>query len=101
MTAGIFMHYVDLALSFILSVLGVLSLVLRRLKTSVWISVLSLILFPLAVYSYYFPQFDRVLFGTISVQDVIMYPFIKVLILFALAAHLVRRKRAAKDKPAP
>ena len=94
------MHYVDLALSFILSVLGVLSLVTRRLKTSVWISVLSLILFPAAVYSYYFPQFDRILFGRISVQDVIMYPFVKVLIVFALCAHMIRRKRAAKDKPA-
>jgi hypothetical protein len=94
------MHYVDLALSFILSVLGVLSLILRRLKTSVWITVLSLILFPTALYSYYFPQFDRILFGRISLQDVILYPFVKLLIVFALSSRVIRRKRSAKGKPA-
>jgi hypothetical protein len=99
MTAGELMHYVDLALSFVLAILGVLSFVLRRLKTNVWISVLSLILFPAAVYSYYFPQFDRVLFGRISIQDVIMYPVVKVLIVFALCAHVIRRRLPAKDKP--
>ncbi len=99
MTAGTLMHYVDLALSFVLAVLGVLSLVLKRLKTSVWVSVLALILFPAAVYAYYFPQYDRILFGKISVQDVIVHPFVKVLIIFALCAHMIRRKRSAKDKP--
>jgi hypothetical protein len=101
MASGKPMHYVDLALSFVLSVLGVLSLVLRKLKTNVWVSVLSLLLFPLAVFSYYFPQLDRVLFGSISVQDAIMYPFVKVLILFALAAQAVGRKKAAKEKHTP
>jgi uncharacterized membrane protein len=100
MERGTPMHYVDLGLSFILSVLGVLSLIVRRLKTNVWISLLSLILFPAAVYSYYFPQFDRILFGKISIQDVLTYPFVKVLIVFALCTHMIRRKRAAKDKPA-
>ena len=94
------MHYVDLALSFILSVLGVLSLVMKRFKTSVWVSILSLVLFPAAVYSYYLPQFDRILFGKISIQDVIMYPLVKVLMVFALSAYMMQRKRAAKDKPA-
>jgi hypothetical protein len=101
MTTGTLMHYLDLALSFILAVLGILSFVLRKLKTSAWISVLSLILFPAAVYSYYFPQFDRILFGKISIQDMIIYPFVKVLIVFALCAHMIRRKKAGKDKPAP
>jgi hypothetical protein len=99
MTAGELMHYIDLALSFVLAVLGVLSFVLKRLKTSVWISVLSLVLFPAAVYSYYFPQFDRILFGKISIQDVILYPVVKVLIVSALCAHVIRRRRSAKDKP--
>jgi hypothetical protein len=99
MTAGTLMHYVDLALSFILAVFGVLSFVLRRLKTSVWISVLSLVIFPAAVYSYYFPRYDMILFGKISIQDVIIYPFFKVLIVFALCVHVIRRRRSAKDKP--
>jgi len=88
------MQYLDLALSSVLFVLGVLSLVLRRLKTNLWISALALLLLPIAVYSYYFTDYDRLLFGKITVQTVLRFPFVKVLLVFALAESISSKRLA-------
>jgi NADH:ubiquinone oxidoreductase subunit K len=88
------MQYLDLALSSALFVLGVLSFVVRRLKTNLWISALALLLLPIAVYSYYFTDYDRLLFGKITVQTVLRFTFVKILLVFALAGFMRQRKSA-------
>jgi hypothetical protein len=93
------MHYVDLALSFALFVLGALSFFLKRFKTNLWISILAIVLFPLSVYSYYFTDFDRILFGKVTIQDLITYPFVKLLLILALARAAGRRKPARAQSP--
>jgi hypothetical protein len=51
----------------------------------VWIVVLSLLFFPIALVSYYFPHLDVILFGEITVLRMLIYPFVKIIILLALA----------------
>jgi len=88
------MLYIDLLLSFILFVLGIISLIIKRFRRNIWIIVLSLLLFPLTIVNYYFPQIDRVLFGNITVMNIIIYPFVKILIILALISFIVEKRRA-------
>ena len=79
------MNYIDLILSFILFAMGVLFIVRRRFRSNRWVIVLALLFFPIALVSYYFPHLDVVLFGETTVVNMLIYPFIKIIILLALA----------------
>ena len=82
------MNYIDLILSFILFAMGILVVVRKRLRSNRWIIVLAILFFPIALVSYYFPHLDIVLFGETTVLKMIIYPFIKIVILLALARSL-------------
>jgi len=78
------MLYIDLFLSFVLFVLGIVSLISPRFRTNIWVSILALIFLPLSIFNYYFPMYDLFLFRKISVRDFILYPLVKLLIILAL-----------------
>ncbi len=79
------MNYIDLLLSFILFIMGILFIIRRRFKSNLWVVVLALLFFPISLITYYFPHLDVVLFGEITILQVLLYPFIKLVILLALA----------------
>lgn len=79
------MNYIDLILSFILFAMGVLFIVRKRLRSNIWVIVLALLFFPIALVTYYFPHLDMVLFGETTILKMLVYPFIKIIILLALA----------------
>ena len=79
------MNYIDLLLSFILFIMGILFIVRRRFKTNVWVVVLALLFFPISLITYYFPHLDVALFGEITILQILLYPFLKLVILLALA----------------
>lgn len=78
------MLYIDLFLSFVLFIVGILSLTIKKFRTNVWIIILSLIFYPVAVITYYFPDLNRIIFGNISILDAVVYPFVKILIILAM-----------------
>jgi hypothetical protein len=78
-------NYIDLILSFILFAMGILFIVRKRFRSNIWVVVLALVFFPIALVSYYFPQFDVILFGNTTILKMLIYPFIKIIILLALA----------------
>ncbi|MBA7618161.1 hypothetical protein ES703_25482 [subsurface metagenome] len=78
------MLYIDLILSFILFVMSILSLILKMFKPNIWIITLSLLFFPFAVFTYYFPDMNIVVFGSITILDILIYPFVKILIILSL-----------------
>ena len=79
------MNYIDLLLSFILFVMGILFIVRRRFKTNLWVVVLALLFFPISLITYYFPHLDVTLFGEVTFVQLLLYPFMKLVILLALA----------------
>ena len=79
------MNYIDLILSFVLFVMGVLFIIRKRFRSNLWVVVLALLFFPISLITYYFPHFDIVLFEEITILQVLLYPFIKLVILLALA----------------
>jgi hypothetical protein len=42
---------------------------------------------------YYFPDINMTLFGSITVRDVVVFPFVKLLIILALVSYLVLEKK--------
>jgi hypothetical protein len=78
-------NYIDLILSFVLFVMGVLFIIRKRFRSNLWVVVLALLFLPISLITYYFPHFDIVLFGEITILQVLLYPFIKLIILLALA----------------
>lgn len=91
------MLYIDLFLSFVLFVLGILSLVSSRFRTNPWVSILALTFLPLSVFNYYFPSYDLLLFKEISVRDFILYPLVKLLIILALFGFIRKIKEASEE----
>lgn len=89
------MHYIDLLVSFILFVVGVLALCLKRFRIRIWIVLLSLIFFPVSVVTYYFPEIDPVVFNDISLLTIIVYPLAKILILVAILHYISENRRRA------
>jgi hypothetical protein len=87
------MLYIDLILSFILFVMGLLSIFLRTFKPNPWLAALSLLFFPIAVIGYYFPDMNRTLFGTVRVLDVLLFPVVKILLLVSLFSFVLGEKR--------
>jgi len=65
--------------------MGVLFIVRKRLRSNIWVIVLALLFFPIALVTYYFPHLDMVLFGETTILKMLVYPFIKIIILLALA----------------
>jgi hypothetical protein len=49
-----------------------------------WIIVLALLFFPVALINYYFPELDRNVFEDISLLQIIIYPLMKLIIIFSL-----------------
>ena len=78
------MLYIDLFLSFVLFIVGILSLAIKKFRTNIWIIILSLTFYPVAVITYYFPDLNRVIFGNISILDAVVYPFVKILIILSM-----------------
>lgn len=78
------MLYIDLFLSFVLFIVGILSLTIKKFRTNVWVIILSLIFYPVAVITYYFPDLNRIIFGNISILDAVVYPFVKILIILSM-----------------
>ena len=89
------MLYIDLILSLILFIMGFLSIVLKSFKPNPWIVALSLIFFPIAVVTYYFPDMNFSIFGNITILDILIYPFAKVLVILTLVWFI----RQTKDIP--
>jgi len=91
------MHYVDLLFSFVLFCLGVFSFVVKRFKTNFWVKILALIFFPVSVFSIYLPGLNTAVFGNVMLLDIVLFPFIKLLILIALANSIARGRREKKE----
>jgi len=84
------MLYIDLLLSFVVFVMGLLSLFLKRFKINRWVIVLSLLFLPVSVVNYYLPEIDVKVFGEITITNLILYPFVKILLVLALLRFIFR-----------
>ncbi len=82
------MHLIDLILSFILFTLGGLLVVRRKARENTWIVLLALIFFPIALYTYYFPEAGVSLLGDFTLLQALMYPAVKLLLLLALVRYI-------------
>ena len=87
------MHYIDLLLSFTLFVVGILTLCLKRFKKKVFLVSICLIFFPIAVVTYYFPETDRMILQNVSILQIIVYPIVKLLILFLIVYYIFETKK--------
>ena len=87
------MHYIDLLLSFTLFVVGILTLCLKRFKKKVFLVSVCLIFFPIAVVTYYFPETDRIILQNVSILQIIVYPIVKLLILFLIVYYIFETKK--------
>ena len=88
------MLYIDLLLSFILFALGIMLIIRKRTGAgNLWRIILALIFFPIALYTYYFPESNPVLFGSITALQVLEYPFIKIILLLAIVGYIARSRR--------
>lgn len=93
------MHYIDLLLSLILFILGILALCLKRFRKNIWIVAIALLFFPVAVVTYYFPEIDPAIFGDVSLLTVVVYPLVKVLLLMVIIHYISEdRKREGKKR---
>lgn len=86
------MQFIDLLLSFILFAIAVVFIIRKKLRENIWIIVLALIFFPISLIRSYFPEMDVILFGKISVLDVIVFPFVKLILLLAILRYIFAAK---------
>ncbi len=82
------MLYIDLILSFILFAMGIILIVRKRLRSNRWLIVLAFLFFPVALVTYYFPELDLTVFGNTSIVKIVIYPFIKIIILLAFIRYI-------------
>jgi hypothetical protein len=82
------MLYIDLILSFILFAMGIILIIKKRLRSNRWLIVLAFLFFPVALVTYYFPELDLIVFGNTSIVKIVIYPFIKVIILLAFVRYI-------------
>ncbi|UCB46957.1 MAG: hypothetical protein JSV25_05945 [Spirochaetota bacterium] len=87
------MHYIDLLLSFTLFVIGILTLCLKRFKKNAALVSVCLLFFPLAIVTYYFPETDIMVFQNVSILQIVVYPFVKLLILFLVVYYIYETKK--------
>jgi membrane protein insertase Oxa1/YidC/SpoIIIJ len=91
------MHYIDLLLSFVLFVVAILTLSLKRFKKNVVLVSVCLLFFPIAIVMYYFPETDRTIFQNVSLLQIVVYPLIKLLFLFIILHYIFEtRKKEGK-----
>jgi len=82
------MLYIDLILSFILFAMGIILIIRKRLRSNRWLIVLAFLFFPVALVTYYFPELDLIVFGNTSIVKIVIYPFIKIIILLAFVRYI-------------
>jgi uncharacterized membrane protein YozB (DUF420 family) len=82
------MLYIDLILSFILFAMGIILIIRKRLRSNRWLIVLAFLFFPVALVTYYFPELDLTVFGNTSIVKIVIYPFIKIIILLAFIRYI-------------
>jgi hypothetical protein len=87
------MQYIDLILSFILFVMGILSFFVTIFRANLWVQIASLLFFPIALIAYYFPDLNITLMGNIPLVDFLLYPFVKILILLAFFRYISAEKK--------
>ncbi len=87
------MLYIDISISLLLFVTGIIYIIRKRYRKNVWIIILALIFYPISIFMYFFPDINMTLFGSITVRDVVIYPFVKLLIIFALVSYLTVEKK--------
>jgi len=73
--------------------MGFLSIIHRKLRINIWIIVLSLLFFPISLVTYYFPDLNTVLFKNTSLLEIIIYPFVKIVLLLALIRYIQLSKK--------
>jgi hypothetical protein len=86
-------HLIDLILSFILFALGGLLVYRGKAHENAWIVLLALLLFPVALYTYYFPEAEMRLLGDFTLLQALLYPLVKLLLLLALIRYIRLLKR--------
>jgi hypothetical protein len=82
-------HLIDLVLSFILFALGGFLISRGKFRDNLWIVVLTLVFFPIALYTYYSQKGDIPLFGDVTLLQLLLFPFVKILILLALIRYML------------
>lgn len=87
------MLYIDLSISLLLFVVGIIYLLKKQIKKNVWIVILAFIFYPISILMYFFPDINVTLFGNITLRDVVIYPFVKLLIIFAIISFLAAEKK--------
>ena len=87
------MLYIDLSLSLLLFVTGIVYIMKKQVKKNVWIIVLAFIFYPVSILMYFFPDINMTLFGSITLREIVIYPFVKLLIIFAVISFLIAEKR--------
>ena len=88
------MQYIDLILSFILFVMGILSFFISIFRANLWVQIASLFFFPISLIAYYFPDLNITLAGNITLLDFLLYPFVKVLILLAFIRYMSAERKS-------
>ncbi|MFW6181132.1 MAG: hypothetical protein ACOC8N_05230 [Spirochaetota bacterium] len=87
------MHLIDLILSFILFALGGVLVYRRKARENAWIILLALFLFPVTLYTYYFPEARVFLLGDFTLLQALLYPVVKLFMLLALVRYILLLKR--------
>ena len=87
------MLYIDLSISLLLFVAGIIYIIRKRYRKNVWIIILAFIFYPISIFMYYFPGINMTLFGSITVRDVVIFPVVKLLIILALVSYMVFEKK--------
>ncbi len=82
------MLYIDLLLSLILFIAGIVLLSTGRHRKNIYVIFLSLIFFPLSIFSYYLKGYNVKIFDDITVLKFITYIFIKVMIILVLVKYI-------------
>jgi hypothetical protein len=77
--------------------MGILAMILKKFKPNIWIIALSLLFFPIAIFSNYFPDFNRVLYGSVTVLQMLIYPFVKLLIVLSLVWFIMESRKKEKN----
>ena len=87
------MLYIDLSISLLLFMAGIIYIIRKRYRKNVWIIILAFIFYPISIFMYYFPDINMTLFGSITVRDVVIFPVVKLLIILALVSYMVFEKK--------
>jgi hypothetical protein len=87
------MLYIDMSISLLLFVVGLIYILKKQIKKNVWIIILAFLFYPVSIFMYFFPDINMTLFGSITLREIVIYPFVKLLIIFAMISFLVAEKK--------